>query len=76
MQMCPECDRYYDESEYSHCPYCSGKLDDDNDNDEKPYKKCPECDGIMYWFDTAWVCTNCGNEIESDEDDYDGIISG
>lgn len=22
MQMCPECDRYYDESEYSRCPYC------------------------------------------------------
>ena len=74
MQMCPECDRYYDESEYSHCPYCSGILGDDTN--EKPYKKCPECDGIMYWFDTAWFCTNCENEIESDEYDYDGIISG
>lgn len=22
MQMCPDCDRVYDESEYCHCPYC------------------------------------------------------
>lgn len=22
MQMCPNCDKVYDESEYSHCPYC------------------------------------------------------
>lgn len=22
MQMCPMCDRVYDESEYSRCPYC------------------------------------------------------
>ena len=22
MQMCPLCDRVYDESEYSKCPYC------------------------------------------------------
>ena len=30
MQMCPFCDKVYDESEYSHCPYCSGELDDDH----------------------------------------------
>ena len=29
MQMCPECDMVYDESEYSHCPYCSGELDEE-----------------------------------------------
>ncbi len=22
MQMCPDCNKIYDESEYSHCPYC------------------------------------------------------
>ena len=22
MQMCPWCDKVYDESEYSRCPYC------------------------------------------------------
>lgn len=22
MQMCPNCDKVYDESEYSRCPYC------------------------------------------------------
>lgn len=26
MQMCPNCDKVYDESEYSRCPYCN---DDD-----------------------------------------------
>ena len=34
MQMCPECDMVYDESEYSHCPYCSGQLDEDEDEEE------------------------------------------
>ncbi len=27
MQMCPECDEYYDESEYAKCPYCHGGYD-------------------------------------------------
>ena len=74
MQMCPFCDKVYDESEYSHCPYCTGELSDDEG--ERYYKDCPECDGgIMYW-DGCWFCTNCGHEIDSDEDDYDGIIEG
>ena len=30
MQQCPFCDKVYDESEYSHCPYCSGELEDDD----------------------------------------------
>lgn len=34
---------------------------------------CPDCDGIMYW-DETWCCTNCGEEIESGEDDNNGII--
>lgn len=29
MQMCPWCDKVYDESEYSRCPYCH----DDDDYD-------------------------------------------
>lgn len=29
MQMCPFCDRVYDESEHSSCPYCN----DDDDRD-------------------------------------------
>ena len=72
MQMCPFCDKVYDESEYSHCPYCSGELEDET---ERYYKDCPECDGIMYW-DEFWFCTNCGHEIYSGEDDNDGIIEG
>jgi len=73
MQMCPWCDKVYDESEYSKCPYCSGKLEEDKS--ERPYKNCPNCDGIMYW-DGSWECTNCGHEIDTDKDDNDGVIEG
>ena len=24
MQMCPNCGKVYDESEFTHCPYCYG----------------------------------------------------
>lgn len=72
MTMCPFCDKVYDESDYCGCPYCSGELEEEHG--EKYYKKCPNCDGIMYWYDGTWECTNCSEEIESDEDDNDGII--
>lgn len=32
MQMCPNCDKVYDESEYSHCPYCYDDYDDEYTN--------------------------------------------
>ena len=38
-------------------------------------KNCPNCGGIMYW-DDEWECTDCGEIIDSDEDDNDGIIEG
>ena len=72
MQMCPFCDKVYDESEYSRCPYCSGEIEDNVR--ERYYKNCPNCDGTMYWEDGCWFCINCGEEIYSDEDDNDGII--
>ena len=72
MTMCPYCDKVYDESEYTGCPYCSGELEEEHG--EKYYKICPNCDGIMYWENGIWGCVNCGDEIESDEDDNDGII--
>lgn len=71
MQMCPECDKVYDESEYSRCPYCSGELEDEME--DRYFKRCPNCGGIMYW-DEYWECTNCDEEIYTDEDDNDGII--
>ena len=71
MQMCPFCDKVYDESEYSHCPYCSGELE--SDAEETKFKDCPECGGIMYW-DGYWECSNCEYTINTGEDDYDGII--
>lgn len=73
MQMCPFCDRVYDESEYSHCPYCSGEIE--LEVTERYYKTCPNCGGLMLW-DGCWDCYNCGHEIDSDEDDNDGIIEG
>ena len=51
MQMCPWCDKVYDESEYSRCPYCSGELEDEAT--ETKVKDCPDCGGIMYW-DGCW----------------------
>lgn len=58
MQTCPNCDRVYDESEYSRCPYCSGEIE--LVSEERYFKNCP----------------NCGETIDSDEDDNDGIIEG
>lgn len=70
MQMCPDCDRVYDESEYSRCPYCSGELS--MSKGETKAKDCPNCGGIMYW-DDEWLCSNCDHTIDTDEDDYDFI---
>lgn len=71
MQMCPFCDKVYDESAYTRCPYCSGEIIEDIS--EIPFKKCPNCGGIMYW-DDYWECSNCGHEINTDQGDDDGII--
>ncbi|MCR0271522.1 hypothetical protein MKA31_05415 [[Clostridium] innocuum] len=56
MQMCPFCDKVYDESEYAHCPYCSGELEE-ADEEIRP---CPECGGCLH-FDgyDRWECSNC-----------------
>ena len=47
-------DKVYDESEYSHCPYCSGELDDDEE-----VRPCPECGGCLHWDGDIWECSNC-----------------
>ncbi|MBQ3138743.1 MAG: hypothetical protein IJB68_04415 [Ruminococcus sp.] len=71
MQMCPYCDKVYDESEYSGCPYCSGELSDDSSGEK--IKNCPLCEGgVMHW-EEFWFCSNCGHEIYTGEDDYDDI---
>lgn len=56
MQMCPFCNKIYDESEYSHCPYCSGELK----MEEEETRPCPECDCTLH-FDgyNRWECSNC-----------------
>lgn len=55
MQMCPFCNKVYDESEYCYCPYCSGELFDDDDE----VCPCPECRSGMYWDGEIWMCSNC-----------------
>ena len=72
MQMCPFCDKVYDESEYSHCPYCSGELESSVAGTK--VKTCPNCGSTMYYWSDCWECSNCGEEIDADEDDYDGIL--
>ena len=64
MQMCPNCDSVYDESEYTRCPYCSGELEYDDDEE---IRACPECNGVMHYDDDddCWLCSNCGIEIEA-----------
>ena len=62
---------FYDESEYCKCPYCSGELEEEHG--EKDFKSCPNCGGVMYW-DDSWICTNCGEEIDTGKDDNDGIM--
>lgn len=71
MQVCPRCERVYDESEYCRCPYCSGELEDFKV--ETKIKTCPLCDGIMRWYG-SWECSDCDHVINTDEDDYDGVI--
>lgn len=36
--------KVYDESEYSHCPYCSGELEDGDDE----VRPCAECGGCLH----------------------------
>lgn len=72
MQMCPNCDKVYDESEYPSCPYCSGELE--YIKIEEKIKHCHNCDSYMVWESDCWVCVNCGNEDYSSEDDYDSIM--
>ncbi len=71
MQMCPDCGKIYDESDFSHCPYCSGEIEEEK---EIKIKFC-SCGSYMIWDGDCWICVNCDNEIHSDEDDYDSIMS-
>lgn len=56
MQMCPNCDRVYDESEYSRCPHCHPYDEDDGrertvivyDRDEGRAKYVPESEAEKY----------------------------
>ena len=59
MQMCPFCYHVYDESEYSHCPYCSDELDEDEDDDDDEVRPCPECGGCLYFDGEVCECSNC-----------------
>ena len=49
MQMCPNCDKVYDESEYSRCPYCY-----DDEDVEKIYIVYDEEDGVLELTDDEY----------------------
>ena len=79
--MCPRCGRRLHrqkdiwgdwDGETYICERCATEAEND---DARPYKVCPNCDGTMYWED-YWKCTNCGEEVFSDEDDNDGVVVG
>lgn len=55
MQMCPNCDRVYDESEYSRCPHCHPDYNGGRertvivyDRDEGRAKYVPESEAEKY----------------------------
>ena len=61
MQQCGDCLKVYDESEFTHCPYC---------DDGPKTASCPECFGsgsVECWNcegegideDTGESCTEC-----------------
>lgn len=81
MQMCPECENIYDESEEVCCPYCHGNddmyyVDEDDDwcDDKGCDWYCDNCDAYMNsqsGFTTSsdeWTCTECGtvNDVSID----------
>ena len=60
MQQCGDCLKAYDESEYTHCPYCE---DDDGWYDEGD---CPECNGSRK--EECYICEGDGiNPDDTDE---------
>ena len=66
MQQCPSCGKVYDESEYTHCPYCSGELS----GGRSSYRRF---EAQIKMFDTVlgrnrWVSES---EYEEDEDRYE-----
>ena len=54
MQMCPDCEKIYDESEYTKCPFCYGEDDDGEcmvivyDKEEGRAKYVPESEAEKY----------------------------
>ena len=56
MQMCPNCERVYDESEHAKCPYCYGEYEDFGrerlvivyDRDERRAKYVPASEAEKY----------------------------
>ena len=55
MQMCPDCGKIYDESEYAHCPFCSGECIESEDEEWEEF----EDPGYDYVYDEDGSCVSC-----------------
>lgn len=79
MQQCGICLKVYDESEYSHCPYCDGLLYDEEDDDfedededyemdeeTKEFNRIINCPGVFDDEGEYVRCPNCGHGLHND----------
>lgn len=65
MQMCPDCGRIYDESDYAKCPYCDTEDFADEDIDEYDDMEDYVDPGYEYVYDedgNSVSCPHCGAE--------------
>lgn len=58
MQMCPDCGKLYDESDYAFCPYCSGE--EGFDDEELEEVEDPGWDYVYDEYGNSVSCPFCG----------------
>ena len=66
MQQCGRCFKVYDESEYPHCPYCEGLLNDEDEGDFEEEDEVCETDAEILKFNRIINCPG----VFDDEGEY------